>query len=118
LRAYAASYNDMLEKNEAIIRTLIGEARRQPEYAKQVIQDAVRPVREGLIHYLEKAQQEGKVKPDLKLPAAVDLFTGMLLAGMLRRTAHGIADYAIPDYIDTCLEIFVSGIAKPKRKRK
>lgn len=114
LRAHALAYNAMLEKNEAMIRTLIGEARRHPVHAKQVIQEAVRPARDGFIAYLTAARKEGRVRADVKLPAAVDMFTGMLLAGMLRRTSHGIADYTSKHYLDTCLEVFASGIAPQK----
>lgn len=113
LRTHAQSFNAMLEKNEAMIRTLIGEARRQPAHAKQVIQEAVRPARDGFISYLTEARDQGRVRSDVKLAAAVDMFTGMLLSGMLRRTSHGVTEYSTKDYLDTCLEIFVAGIAPP-----
>ena len=115
LRAHALAFNAMLEKNEAMIRTLIGEAQRHPAHAKQVIQESIRPARDGFIAYLTAARKAGRVRKDVKLPAAVDMFTGMLLSGMLRRTAHGIADYTTKHYLDTCLEIFVSGIAPPDK---
>jgi AcrR family transcriptional regulator len=124
LRSHALAFNAMLEKNEAMIRTLIGEAQRHPAHAKQVIQESIRPARDAFIDYLTAARGQGRVRKDVKLPAAVDMFTGMLLAGMLRRTSHGITDYVTKDYLDTCLEIFVSGITpttepvKPKPKRK
>lgn len=118
LHAHAVAFNAMLEKNEAMIRTLIGEARRQPVHAKQVIQEAVRPAREAFITYLTEARKQGRVRRDVKLPAAVDMFTGMLLSGMLRRTAHGITDYTAKHYLDTCVEIFVSGIATQDAPKK
>ncbi len=112
LRAHAQAYNSMLEKNEAMIRTLIGESRRQPVHAKQVIHEAMRPTREGFIAYLTRACEEGRVRSDVNLRAAVDVFTGMLLSGMLRRTAgHGSGEYPAREYLETCVEIFVSGIA-------
>ena len=37
---YARRFNEMLFANEALIRTLIGEARRYPEQARQVICEA------------------------------------------------------------------------------
>jgi AcrR family transcriptional regulator len=118
LRAHAHSFNAMLEKNEAMIRTLIGEARRQPAHAKQVIQESIRPARDGFIAYLTEARDQGRVRSDVKLAAAVDMFTGMLLSGMLRRTSHGISEYATKEYLETCVEIFVSGIAPPKGERR
>jgi AcrR family transcriptional regulator len=111
LRTHALTFNAMLEKNEAMIRTLIGEARRQPVHAKQIIHEAVRPAREGFISYLIEARERGCVRGDVKIAAAVDMFTGMLLSGMLRRTSHGVSDYSVKEYLVTCVEIFVSGIA-------
>src|SRR5882724_5411671 len=40
LTRYARRYNELLMTNEALIRTLIGEARRHPEEARQVICEA------------------------------------------------------------------------------
>src|SRR6187399_752672 len=108
LRRQAHDFNAMLEKNEAMIRTLIGEAHRQPAHAKQVIQESIRPARDGFIAYLTEARDQGRMRSDVKLAAAVDMFTGMLLSGMLRRTSHGITDYATKEYLETCVEIFVS----------
>lgn len=110
LRAHAKALNKALEKGEAMIRTLIGEARRQPNHAKEIIQNSIRPAREGFIDYLTQARDEGRIRGDLDLSAAVDMFTGMLLAGMLRRTSHGIAEYTASTYLNTSVEIFVSGI--------
>lgn len=120
LRAHAKALNTALEKGEAMIRTLIGEARRQPAHAKEIIQNSIRPAREGFIDYLKQARDEGRIRADLNLSAAVDMFTGMLLAGMLRRTSHGITEYPASTYLDTSVEIFVSGISlvTPDRPRR
>lgn len=115
LRNYARSFNVMLEKYEAMIRTLIGEAQRRPQHARQVIHDSVRPARDRFIAYLDAARQRGLVRDDLKLAAAADMFTGTLLAGMLRRSSSGARDYSATAYIDTCVEIFVAGIAPQAR---
>ncbi|MEZ0387654.1 MAG: TetR-like C-terminal domain-containing protein [Verrucomicrobium sp.] len=128
LLTHAQALDTALEQSESMISTLIGEARRHPAHAKEVIQDSIRPARQEFIQYLTLARRKGKVRSDVKLPAAVDMFTGMLLAGMLRRTSHGITDYSRKTYLETCVEVFVSGIkpqpqtesptaAKPKEAR-
>jgi AcrR family transcriptional regulator len=112
LRQYANLYNTMLEAQEDLIRTFIGEAKRHPEAAKQVIQEAAKPLREKLVAYLQSGQERGIVRADLDPFPAVDMFTGMLLAGMLCRSAKFNQDsYSCEDYIDTCVEIFVRGIS-------
>lgn len=115
LLAYAGLFNTMLEKNHAMIRTLIGEGHRNPDYARKVIQESMKPSRDRFIAYLESGRDEGRVRDDVPLSVAVDMFTGMLLAGMLRRTSGKRTDYTTEAYLDNCVEIFVSGIA-PQQK--
>lgn len=113
LLSYAHAYNDMLVTNEAMIRTLIGEASRQPELARQMIRDSVKPARLRLIAYLEKARSKREVRGDVDLAIIADMFTGMLLAGMLRRTAHGVRDYSATAYIESCVEVVIAGLTPP-----
>ncbi|MCC5639076.1 TetR/AcrR family transcriptional regulator [Nostoc sp. CHAB 5844] len=112
LRRYAKLYNTMLEAHEDLIRTFIGEAKRHPEAAKQVIQEAAQPLSEKLITYLKSCQKNGNVRPEIDPAPAVDMFTGMLLAGMLCRNAKlKKNNYSCDEYIDTCVDIFVRGIS-------
>jgi AcrR family transcriptional regulator len=123
LLRYAQRYNEMLMTNEALIRTIIGEARRHPEQARQVMCEAGHSMRERLIAYLRTAQNAGSVRHDVELGPAIDAFTGMLLAGMLRRTGFKTyIDYSADEYIHSVVDLFLRGIAtspspdKPKRK--
>ncbi|MDZ8025910.1 MAG: TetR/AcrR family transcriptional regulator [Nostoc sp. SerVER01] len=112
LKQYAQLYNTMLEAHEDLIRTFIGEAKRHPEAARQVIEEAAKPLREKLIAYLQSGQRRGMVKADVDPFPAVDMFTGMLLAGMLCRTAKfNQGNYNCEEYIETCVDIFVRGIS-------
>ncbi|MEH2322116.1 MAG: TetR/AcrR family transcriptional regulator [Nostoc sp.] len=109
---YAHLYNTMLEAQEDLIRTFIGEAKRHPEAAKQVIQEAAKPLGEKLVAYLQSSQRRGTVRADIDLFPAVDMFKGMLLAGMLCRSANCTqGSYSCEDYIETCVDIFVCGIS-------
>ena len=112
LTHYGWLYNTMLEEHEALIRTFIGEAKRHPQVAHRIIAEATQPLREKLINYLKNSLKRGKVRSDLRLEPAIDLFTGMLLAGMLRRNAiPNFIHYNREDYIETCVDIFVRGIS-------
>jgi AcrR family transcriptional regulator len=119
LLRYARRYNHMLFEHEALIRTIIAEAPRHPDQAKQVISDAAKPLRQRLLAFLEIAQSGGAVRSDVALSPAVDAFTGMLLSGMLRRTgkAHCL-DYAQEDYVSACVDLFYRGIAAPAKRAK
>lgn len=111
LRHYAQLYNSMLEAQEDLIRTFIGEAKRHPEAARRVMQEAARSMKEKLVAYLRSGQTRGTVRLDLDLVPAIDIFIGMLLAGMLRRSAALNLLYSREDYIENCVDIFVRGIS-------
>ena len=117
LRHYALLYNAMLEEHEALIRTFIGEAQRHPEAARRIIYETIQPLREKLITYLSNSQKRGVVRQEVDLRAAVDIFTGMLLGGMLRRSASPIPlGYSSESYLETSVDLFVSGISTIKSR--
>jgi AcrR family transcriptional regulator len=112
LSHYASLYNQMLEEHEALIRTFIGEAKRHPDAARQILHDTCQSLNEKLVAYLQKGQNNGTVRLDIDLKPAVDMFTGMLLSGMLRRTATPTTlGYNTECYIETCVSLFVHGLS-------
>lgn len=112
LKHYAWLFNNTLEAHEDLVRIFIGEARRHPEAARQILQEAAEGLREKLIAYLQKGKDSGTIRADLDLTPAVDSFTGMLLAGMLRRSAASMPlDYSRETYIDQCVDLFVRGVS-------
>ncbi len=109
---YAWLYNNMLEEHEALVRMFIGEAKRHPEAAIQVLRQTVQPLREKLMAYLRNSVEQGNVRPDVDLLTAVDMFTGMLLSGMLRRNTVPVPrGYSRDRYIESCVDLFVRGIS-------
>ncbi len=109
---YARLHNAMLEENEALIRMFIGEAKRHPAEALQVLQQAFLPLREKLIDYLRSCVDQGNVRPDVDLSVAVDQLTGMLLAGMLRRHVMPVERGYSPDrYVESCVDLIVQGLS-------
>lgn len=112
LKHYARIFNQMLEEHEALIRTFIGEAKRHPTAACKILHDAPQSLDNQLIAYLQKCQKNGIVRPEIDIELAVDMFTAMLLSGMLRRTATPTrVNYSCECYIDGCIDLFVRGIS-------
>ncbi|SRR5579883_107977 len=108
---YAWLYNNMLEEHEALVRMFIGEAQRHPEAALQILREAALPLREKLIDYLHKGIEQGNVRKDADLLVVIDLFTGMLLSGMLRRTTVSVPlGYSRESYIKRCVDVIVQDI--------
>lgn len=112
LRDYARLCSQVMEEHEALIRTFIGEAKRYPDAARQIVYETDKLLRQQMVAYLQKAQQKGQVRRDIDLRASVDSFAGMLLHGMLRcsDTPTTLLGYSHQCYIDTCVEVFVRGI--------
>ncbi|MGV0027240.1 TetR/AcrR family transcriptional regulator [Phormidesmis priestleyi] len=109
---YARLHNAMLEENEALIRMFIGEAKRHPNEALQVLQQAFLPLREKLIDYLRNGVNRGTVRPDVDLALAVDQLTGLLLAGMLRRHVMPVERGYSPDrYVESCVDLIVQTLS-------
>jgi len=100
-----------LVRDEAFIRTMVGEAHRYPDHAQKVIMDAVKPMRTRFIANLETARHHGQVRQDLDLSIVADSFTAMLFGGMLRNTAGGAEDYPAETYVATCVDVFAAGLA-------
>ncbi len=116
LGRFATRFDRLLTEQEPLIRALIGECRQHPEEARQVISEAARPFRDRLTGYLSEAQTSGAVRRELAVAQAVDCFTGMLLAGMLRRTGSPQElGYDAVEYLETCVDLFVRGIEAPAR---
>lgn len=104
-----------LVRDEAFIRTMVGEAQRHPEYSRSIIMEAVKPKRARFISNLEAARKAGQVRRGIDLGIAADTFTGMLFGGMLRNTAGCIDGYTPEQYVAMCVEIFVSGLTPVPR---
>ena len=112
LMHYARLFNHTLEEYEALIRTFIGEAKRHPDAARRILHEAGQSLRDKLTAYLRCGQKNGTVLPEVELRPAVDMFTGMLLSGMLRRTATPTTvGYSRDCYIESCVNLFVRGIS-------
>ncbi|MBI4780992.1 MAG: TetR/AcrR family transcriptional regulator [Oscillatoriophycideae cyanobacterium NC_groundwater_1537_Pr4_S-0.65um_50_18] len=108
---YAWVYTNMLETHEALVRMFIGEAKRHPEEAVKVLQQSFLPLRDKLTNYLQKGIERGTVQPDADLLLSVDLFTGMLLAGVLRRhTAPAQRGYSRDRYVEGCVDLLIRGL--------
>lgn len=111
LLRFAGIYAEVLETHEALIRMFIGEAKRHPENAVRVLQRSALPLRDKLVAYLEAAVARGEVRNDLDLPMTVDMFTGMLLAEMLRRhIGKSQRQYGAENYLAACVALFIRGI--------
>lgn len=75
--------------------------------AKKIFREVTGPIRLKFIEYLQEGQRRGLVR-SMDLAPAVDAFTGMIFAGVLR---HRIITpvYTSDDYLQTCVQLFLRG---------
>ena len=114
LHEYGKALYRALGKSEAFIRMLVDEAKRQPDYSRQMMIDASRPTCERFAARLRDALRNGRMRADLDPVIVVDAFTDMLLFGMLRETAQWMPYYDAESYVQTYVSVFIAGLAAPK----
>lgn len=111
LHRFAEELYANLVRDEAFIRTMVGEASRHPDHSKKLIMDAVKPVRDRFIANLEAARDAGRIRQGIDLGIAADTFTAALFGGMLRHTAGCSWGYPQEDFVTTCVDLFAAGLA-------
>ncbi len=109
LTRFARVYNESLERCEGMARAMIGESRRRPTLAKELIGDVLGPFHRSIADYLEQRKQAAVVRADLNTQAFAEIFTSSLMGGLLRRTS-GLSDLDRDAWIRATVEIFVCGI--------
>ena len=110
---FASVYNRSLERCEGMARALIGEGRRRPNLAKELIGDVVDPFHQSIACYLKGKMKQGEVRADLQPEAFAELFTATLMSGMLRRTS-GLSQLDGDAWIAGTVDVFFRSIAAGK----
>ncbi|MEI6674751.1 MAG: TetR/AcrR family transcriptional regulator [Verrucomicrobiota bacterium] len=109
LARFARVYNASMERCEGMARAMIGEGRRRPTLAKELIGDVLDPFHRSIAGYLEQHQQAGRVRADLDTMAFAEVLTSALMGGLLRRSS-GLSALDRDGWIRETVEIFVRGI--------
>jgi len=110
IAAVAAVFYDTHHKYQAFIRTILAH-RLDPRLAEEIVREVIQPLRDKFIRYLAEGQRRGVIRPGVDLTTAVDAFTGMIFAAVLRRAVF-TPPYSRETYLATCVELFLNGICK------
>ena len=78
---------------------------------EEIVREVIQPLRNKFIRYLTEGQRRGVIRHGIELMPAVDAFTGMIFAAVLRRAVFTPA-YSRETYLATCVELFLNGICK------
>jgi AcrR family transcriptional regulator len=109
LGRFARVYNESLERCEGMARALIGEGRRRPTLAKELIGDVLEPFHRSIASYLEKGKKAGLVRKGVDGMAFAEVFTATLMGGLLRRSS-GLSDLDREGWLNESVEILWRGI--------
>jgi AcrR family transcriptional regulator len=114
---YARTYEAILTENLPLIRSLIGEIHRRRSQRKMVANGIFRPLREEIIGRLKLLKSGESLRAGISPAAAVDLLSGMILAGVLRRTSPNCPkEYSPAEYLDICVEVLLRGIQRAPQR--
>jgi len=108
LTAIAEVYSATYQRYEPFIRTMMSQPV-QPRLNEQIKREVIQPLRARFIAYLAEARRRGAIRPGVELSPAVDAFTGMIFAAVLRRAVYA-ADYSHEDYLAGCIDLFLNGV--------
>lgn len=109
LALFARVHNESLERCEGMARAVIGESRRQPTLAKELIGGVLEPFHRSIASYLDQHRKAGRVRADLNTMAFAEVFTSSLMGGLLRRTS-GLSSLDRDSWLRETVAIFVRGI--------
>ena len=113
ISAVAEVYYSTHEQYQDFLRTMLSQ-RLQPKLTEDIMRDVIQPLRQKFIAWLAEGQRRGVIRQEIELSPAVDAFTGMIFAAVLRRAVFS-PGYTREAYLQTCVDLFLEGvcIAKP-----
>jgi AcrR family transcriptional regulator len=100
------------EEHQEFLRTMLAQ-RFQPKLTEQIMHEVIQPLGQKFITYLKEGQRRGIIR-EIELNPAVDAFTGMIFAAVLRRSVLPPA-YSRETYLKTCVDLFLEGICVPQK---
>ena len=109
LGRFARVYNESLERCEGMARALIGEGRRRPTLAKELIGDVLEPFHRSIACYLKQCKEAGLVRAGVDGMAFAEVFTAALMGGLLRRSS-GLSDLDREGWLQETVEVLWQGI--------
>lgn len=110
IAAVAEVYYDTHHKHQAFLRTILAQ-RMHPQLTEEIMREVIQPLRAKFIRYLAEGQRRGVIRASVELTPAVDAFTGMIFAAVLRRAVFS-PGYSRESYLSTCIDLFLNGICQ------
>jgi AcrR family transcriptional regulator len=117
LLRYAQRYDELLQGNILLVRTLVGEIHRHSEHEACVLKGILTPLKASLVLTIEAARERGEVRAEVNPVIAADLLASMIFLDVLRRSSPWSTPvYPKTDYLETAVEVLVRGLEVAPRQ--
>jgi AcrR family transcriptional regulator len=117
LARYARRYDELLQGNILLVRTLLGEIHRHREHESRVLKGILAPLKAALVLTIEAARARGEIRPEIDPVIAADLFGSMIFLDVLKRSSPwSMPEYPKRDYLETAVDVLVRGIEVTPRQ--
>jgi AcrR family transcriptional regulator len=111
LLRYAHRYDELLQGNILLVRTLVGEIHRHRDQEACVLKGILAPLKAALVLTIEAARERGEVRADIDPVIAADLLGSMIFLEVLRRSSPwSTPAYSKREYVETAVDVLVRGI--------
>ena len=107
---FAQRYEDLLQRNILLLRTLLGEIHRHREHETRVLRGIFAPLKAELLASIQAGREHGQVRNEIEPVVAADLFASMIFVDVLRRSSHFGPEYQQTFYLESAVDIFARGI--------
>lgn len=95
--------------NPDYTRTMLSEMTRLPVEMRRMIADLVNPLQQQFIAFLELCKQRGEIRENVNCEAAMDAFTGMILANIVKPRFSN-PTITQEEFIRFCVKLFLRGL--------
>jgi AcrR family transcriptional regulator len=111
LLRYAQRYDQLIQGNILLVRTLLGEIHRHGEHEKSVLKGIFTPLKAALVLTIDAARERGEIRAGVDPVIAADLLGSMIFLEVLRRSSPwSTPPYPKREYLETAVEVLVRGI--------
>ena len=111
LLRYANRYDQLLQGNILLVRTVLGEIHRHGEQEACVLKGIFTPLKAALVLTIEAARERGEVRAEVDPVIAADLLGSTIFVEVLRRSSTwSMPAYSKREYLTSAVEILVRGI--------
>ncbi len=112
ITAFVDAEYEVMTRNIALVRSLIGEIRKFEEHELKVLRSIFKARREELIKRLREMQARGEILDSIEPMIVVDQLGGMIFTHALRCDGPLKLDYGRERYLKACIDLIVRAIGK------